>query len=134
MDGLWKLITTMMTAKLQSRNVASGILHCVIILQKIYQTHNYSGLQMNLRQYILPSIQQIRRQPIGKTIWTLKALLVSESTYASTPLLPSGSYESAVRVYNLQDILIGKFDDKAEAISRLKSGLYIINGMKVRIQ
>lgn len=38
--------------------------------------------------------------------------------------------ESRIRVYNLQGVLLGEFDDEKSATSNLKSGIYIINGKK----
>ncbi len=56
------------------------------------------------------------------------------SPYASTPSVSSESCDRRVKVYNLQGIMMGEFNNKKEALSQLKSGIYIINGMKIKIQ
>ncbi|MDE5876819.1 MAG: CotH kinase family protein [Muribaculaceae bacterium] len=54
-----------------------------------------------------------------------------ESSYAS---IPSIEKAATVRVYNLQGILIGVFKNRDSALSQLKSGIYIINGKKIKVQ
>ena len=57
-----------------------------------------------------------------------------KSSYASTISRPFNADNCLVRVYNLQGMMIGTFNSKDEAVSNLKSGLYIINGKKIKIQ
>lgn len=59
---------------------------------------------------------------------------IPESTYTSVAALLSGSIDNPIRVYNLQGMMIGKFENVEEALSRLVSGIYIINGKKIKIQ
>ncbi|MDE6669173.1 MAG: CotH kinase family protein [Muribaculaceae bacterium] len=54
-----------------------------------------------------------------------------ESSYAS---IPSIEEAATVKVYNLQGMLIGVFKNRDSALSQLKSGIYIINGKKIKIQ
>ncbi len=59
---------------------------------------------------------------------------IPESRFASAFSLSSKSSESKIHVYNLQGIMIGKFDNKEELKSQLMPGIYIINGKKIEIQ
>lgn len=55
------------------------------------------------------------------------------SSYASVSDITVMPNSSPVRVYNLQGILIGEYENESQAISTLKTGLYIINGKKIKI-
>ena len=57
-----------------------------------------------------------------------------KSSYASTISRPFNTDNCPVRVYNLQGMMIGTFNNKDEAVSNLKSGIYIMNGKKIKIQ
>ena len=43
------------------------------------------------------------------------------------------SANSPIIVYNLQGIYIGKYANESDAVSNLNSGIYIINGKKIKI-
>ena len=57
-----------------------------------------------------------------------------KSSYASAISCPFNADNCPVRVYNLQGMMIGTFNSKDEAVSNLKSGIYIMNGKKIKIQ
>lgn len=57
-----------------------------------------------------------------------------ESSYASSPSLLSDYDDTSVRVYNLQGMPVGVFKNQSEALSHLESGIYIINGKKIKVQ
>ena len=59
---------------------------------------------------------------------------IPESSYASAISCPFNADNCPVRVYNLQGMIIGTFNSKDEAVSNLKSGIYIMNGKKIKIQ
>lgn len=57
-----------------------------------------------------------------------------KSSYASAISRPFNTDDCPVRVYNLQGMMIGSFNNKEEAVSNLKAGIYIMNGKKIKIQ
>lgn len=59
---------------------------------------------------------------------------IPESPHASQVLTPITEEKSPVKVYNLQGMLIGVFKDHNSALSKLNSGIYIVNGTKIKIQ
>lgn len=59
---------------------------------------------------------------------------IPKSSYASAISCPFNADNCPVRVYNLQGMMIGTFNSKDEAVSNLKSGIYIMNGKKIKIQ
>lgn len=56
------------------------------------------------------------------------------SPFSSHQLLPKDDSQIPVTVYNLQGLLIGKYQNEAEAISNLRKGIYIINHRKIKIE
>lgn len=64
--------------------------------------------------------------------WFNNHLPVSE--YASISTIQGGTTEAPIKVFNLQGIYIGEYENEAEAIANLKKGVYIINRKKVIIQ
>ena len=56
------------------------------------------------------------------------------SPYASAQLPMDDEIDAPVIVYNLQGIVIGKFNNETEAISSLKKGIYVINHRKIIIE
>lgn len=56
------------------------------------------------------------------------------SKYASLSIIPESEKNTPIRVYNLQGICIGEYDNEDEAISNLHKGLYIINNKKIIIK
>lgn len=57
-----------------------------------------------------------------------------KSSCASSISLHSDYDDSPVRAYNLQGMLIGVFQNQNEALSRLKSGIYVINGKRIKVR
>lgn len=55
-----------------------------------------------------------------------------ESPYASVECFCQTA-QNPVKVYNLQGIRIGVFENEESAVSKLKTGVYIINGKKIKI-
>lgn len=56
------------------------------------------------------------------------------SRFASSNTITSTESDVSAKAYNLQGIFIGEFKNLNEAISELKSGVYIINGKKIICQ
>ncbi|MEZ3532791.1 MAG: CotH kinase family protein [Muribaculaceae bacterium] len=56
------------------------------------------------------------------------------SKYASLSIISEAEKNTPIRVFNLQGICIGEYDNKDKAISNLQKGLYIINNKKVIIK
>lgn len=63
--------------------------------------------------------------------WFDRNLPVSKQL--STPQITVDSDESPVRVFNLQGICIGEYENESQARSQLRKGIYIINRKKVVI-
>lgn len=59
---------------------------------------------------------------------------VPVSPWSSQNTTEASGRGHTARVYNLQGILVGEYETVDEAINRLNSGLYIINGKKFRIR
>lgn len=55
------------------------------------------------------------------------------SQYASSPQITETTNNEPVRVFNLQGICIGVYENESQAQNDLKRGIYIINGKKVKI-
>ena len=64
--------------------------------------------------------------------WFDNHLPVSPLTSVQNP--PTGKPDAPVLVFNLQGICVGKYNNRAEAISNLKKGIYIIDRQKIRIE
>ena len=55
------------------------------------------------------------------------------SQYASLPQITETANDEPVKVFNLQGICIGVYENESQAQNNLKRGIYIINGKKVKI-
>lgn len=55
------------------------------------------------------------------------------SQHASSPQITAESCEGSVKVFNLQGISIGEYENESQARSYLDIGIYIINGKKIKI-
>ena len=64
--------------------------------------------------------------------WFNRHLPVSQ--HSSVPSVMTKESKEPTKVFNLQGIFIGMYEDEADAISNLRKGLYIINGRKVIIK
>ncbi|MDE6367958.1 MAG: CotH kinase family protein [Muribaculaceae bacterium] len=76
--------------------------------------------------------ERIKKALEGNIDWLNKHL--PESPFTSLKSVTSTESDGPVKIYNLQGMLIGEFNNQEEAIPELKTGMYIINEKKIKVQ